>query len=112
MRAFKGGVSSNAAQRLLDNFETIGIVLVREGELEGLAPNVQSRKGPEWIVEALRLQSHMGDRAQDHILRVVHAIETQLQDVNLASYTWPFVPTGPTAPPPARGEANLVAGAE
>ncbi|MER6811059.1 AAA family ATPase [Spirillospora sp. NPDC000708] len=78
IRAFKGGVATVAAQDLLDKLESVGAVLVHEGELERLAPSVQRKKGPEWIVEALQLRSHLGDRAQAHILRVIGALESQM----------------------------------
>jgi hypothetical protein len=78
IRAFKGGQAINAIGRLLDRLESIGIVLVREGELESLAPNVQSKKGPEWIVEALQSQAHLQNRAQEHIARVIQSLDNQL----------------------------------
>lgn len=78
IRAFKGGAAVDAALKLLDRLESIGAVLVREGELERLAPHVHSKKGPEWIVEALQLKSYLEDRAQEHIARVIGAIEAQI----------------------------------
>ncbi|WP_078915201.1 ATP-dependent nuclease [Streptomyces sp. NRRL S-474] len=76
-RAFKGGTAVGAAGRLLHKLEGLGAVLVREGELERLAPDVQSRKGPDWIVEALQRQSYLGDLAQQHIALVIRAIRQQ-----------------------------------
>ncbi|MGW4384371.1 AAA family ATPase [Kitasatospora sp. NPDC004531] len=78
VRSFRDGASANAAERLLNDLESIGIVLVREGELERLAPSVESRKGPEWISEALRKQEYLGARAQEHIKTVVRSIVKQL----------------------------------
>ncbi|MEU3503171.1 AAA family ATPase [Streptomyces hundungensis] len=77
VRAFRGGAAVSASERLLLQLETLGAVLVREGELERLAPEVQSRKGPEWIVEALKRQSYLGDLAQQHIAVLVRAIRQQ-----------------------------------
>lgn len=77
IRAFKGGVAVSSSERLLRRMESLGAVLVREGELERLAPDVQSRKGPDWIVEALQRQSYLGDLAQQHISLVVSAIRRQ-----------------------------------
>ncbi|MFJ1606776.1 TOPRIM nucleotidyl transferase/hydrolase domain-containing protein [Streptomyces sp. NPDC088253] len=77
VRAFKGGAVVSASERLLCNLENLGAVLVREGELERLAPDVHSRKGPEWIVEALQRKSYLGDLAQQHIALVVRTIRQQ-----------------------------------
>ncbi len=76
-RAFKGGEAVRASDQMLRKLESIGAVLVREGELERLAPDVQSRKGPDWIVEALQRQSYRGVLAQQHISQVVSAIRGQ-----------------------------------
>lgn len=77
IRAFKGGVAVGASKRLLSGLESLGAVLVREGELERLAPEVQSRKGSGWVVEALQRQSYTGNLAQQHISSVVSAIRQQ-----------------------------------
>ncbi|MEU5297499.1 ATP-dependent nuclease [Streptomyces sp. GTA36] len=77
VRAVRGGLATSALERLLLKLEDLGAVLVREGELERLAPDVQSRKGPEWIVEALQHQSYLGDLAQQHISVLVRAIRKQ-----------------------------------
>ncbi|WP_230195027.1 ATP-dependent nuclease [Streptomyces coriariae] len=77
IRAFKGGEAVSASGRLLSGLEDLGAVLVREGELERLAPDVQSRKGPDWIVEALQRQSYRNSLAQQHIALVISAIKRQ-----------------------------------
>ncbi|WP_436758698.1 ATP-dependent nuclease [Streptosporangium sp. V21-05] len=78
MRAFRGQASV-AAAKLLEKLNSVGIVPVREGELERLAPYVESRKGAGWLEEALRSEAHLQDPAQSHIIEVVTAIRQQLK---------------------------------
>lgn len=62
-----------ALRRLFDQLDAIGLVLVREGELERLAPDLGAAKGPEWLPEALRKRAHEQPTAQTFIARVLVA---------------------------------------
>ncbi len=72
------GQAAQAADRLFEAFEKPGIVLVRDGQLERLAPTVQSTKGAAWLTEALKTKAHQKAPAQAHIDHVVQAIEHRL----------------------------------
>jgi hypothetical protein len=65
-RAFKKQAGA-AAQRLLAALDTIGVVSVRVGELEGFAPNINVAKGPAWLPAALAAGAHKSPEAQKHI---------------------------------------------
>ncbi|MFI7145127.1 ATP-dependent nuclease [Nonomuraea sp. NPDC050022] len=76
-RAFKGEAAV-AANSLLDWLDGIGIVLVRAGELERLAPLVAAQKGAGWLDAAIREGAHEQEPAQDHIKRLIRSIERML----------------------------------
>ncbi|MFS0702891.1 AAA family ATPase [Cellulomonas sp. 179-A 9B4 NHS] len=67
------GEAAGAAGRLLDSLDQIGIVLVRRGELERMAPTLGVAKGPAWLPAALDAMAHTDEHAQAHIRRVVEA---------------------------------------
>lgn len=64
-----------AAARLLDYLDSIGIVALREGELERLAPTVDVRKGPAWLPAALKARAHLNDESQLHVRRLLEAVD-------------------------------------
>ncbi|MBE1513724.1 ATP-dependent nuclease [Nesterenkonia halotolerans] len=70
MSAFKGE-SYTAAQKLLALLDEAGVVLVREGELEGLAPEVTARKGLPWLQAALTDGQQSNQVTQAHVKRIL-----------------------------------------
>lgn len=64
------GQARVALLRLLERLEAVGLVLVRAGELERLAPDVIARKGPAWLEEAFRTEQHRNATTQEHVARV------------------------------------------
>lgn len=68
--AFRGAARTEL-ERLLELLEGTGIVLVRHGELERLAPEVPVRKGAGWLQAALAAGAQCNDRSQAHIDRVL-----------------------------------------
>lgn len=68
--AFKGQYRVNA-EELLKELERCGLVLLREGELENLAPELGMRKGPGWLPAALKGGFHRRPACQDHVKRIV-----------------------------------------
>jgi hypothetical protein len=77
MAVFKGSARS-AAESLLNSFDQLGLILVRDGELERLAPQVASRKGTEWLRSALSTRAYADKPAQEHIARVATALAVQM----------------------------------
>ncbi|MFI5491849.1 ATP-dependent nuclease [Actinoplanes sp. NPDC051859] len=71
MRAFKTGESRAAAKRLLDRLDVLGICLVREGELERFANDIEVSKGPEWLPAAIADGAHAKEEAREHLRRVI-----------------------------------------
>ncbi|MEV7389466.1 AAA family ATPase [Streptomyces sp. NPDC091215] len=70
--AWRGNpTAAAAAARLLEKLDALGIVAVRVGELEGFAPTLDVRKGPEWVPAAISGGYHEQQAAQDHLRRVV-----------------------------------------
>jgi hypothetical protein len=65
------GQARAALLQLMERLETVGLVLVRAGELERLAPDVIARKGPAWLEEAFRSEQHRNATTQEHIVRVI-----------------------------------------
>lgn len=63
MSAFKGS-ARKAASDLLRLLDKAGVVLVQEGELERLAPEVAVRKGPGWLQAALLEGEHCNQVTQ------------------------------------------------
>ncbi|RKE60390.1 ATP-dependent endonuclease [Microbacterium sp. AG238] len=76
--AFRGEARA-ALLELLTRLESLGVVLVREGELERLAPEVAARKGPGWLQEALSIGAQGNERTQKHLQRLVDASTAVLQ---------------------------------
>lgn len=67
------GPARVALLELLERLEDVGVVLVREGELERLAPSVGVRKGPGWLQAALAAGAQCGPLAQGHLDRILAA---------------------------------------
>lgn len=81
MSAFQN--ERSRADSLIASLDHVGVVLVREGELEGLAPDVGVRKGPGWVPAAIDARAHEQDLACKHIRRLVKSAlvqETSLLD--------------------------------
>ena len=72
LSAFKGEARV-AVETLLDELERLGVVLVREGELERLAPSVAVRKGPGWLQAALAANEQCNAATQAHVDRLLSA---------------------------------------
>ncbi|MCA0331085.1 MAG: AAA family ATPase [Actinobacteria bacterium] len=70
LSAFKGEAGPSV-RRLLELLADQHVVLVHDGELESLAPEVSARKGPGWLSAALEAGAHKNNQTQAHILRVV-----------------------------------------
>lgn len=79
--AFKGQAFT-AIERLIGLLDDLGIVLVREGELERLAPEVEQRKGPGWLPAALTEGAQRNQKTQDHVRRILLAGQQQLASNN------------------------------
>ncbi|NEM91983.1 AAA family ATPase [Galbitalea soli] len=72
MAAFKGDAGP-AAKALVEKLDELGVVMVREGELERLAPEVTIRKGPAWLEAALRGAHQCNAQTQSHVDRILTA---------------------------------------
>lgn len=72
MSAFKGSARKSASA-LLTLLDEAGVVLVREGELERLAPEIAARKGPGWLQAALTEGEQCNSVTQAHINRILAA---------------------------------------
>lgn len=72
MSAFRGS-ARKAASTLLTLLDEAGVVLVEEGELERLAPEVGVRKGPGWLQVALSEGEQCNQMTQSHIDRILRA---------------------------------------
>lgn len=70
--AFRGQAYAKAVN-LLESLAIRGVVPVREGELERLAPEVVARKGPGWLPEALERGSQGNRQSQEHLDRIMQA---------------------------------------
>lgn len=68
--AFAGQARADLME-LLAVLEEAGVVPLRYGELERLAPDVVSRKGPGWLQEALSKSEQCNERTQSHMQRVM-----------------------------------------
>ncbi|MVZ89989.1 AAA family ATPase [Microbacter sp. ANSKLAB05] len=72
------GKEFTAVTRLLDALAAAGLVLVREGELERLAPEVEASKGPGWLPAALRQEAQCNSTTQAHVDRILDAARKKL----------------------------------
>lgn len=70
--AFRGEARP-LVDELLDALDAARVVLVREGELERLAPSVAVRKGPGWLQAALSQMAQCSPLAQTHLDRILTA---------------------------------------
>jgi hypothetical protein len=70
VRAFQGE-SAQAAQRLIEKLDQIGIVTVEVGELERFAPTLGVSKGAAWVPAALAAGAHKCIEARDHVKRLL-----------------------------------------
>lgn len=68
-----GGVGA-AAVRMLDAFDAIGLVVVRVGELESFAPDLDVSKGANWVPAALAVDAHRSPEARNHMVRIGGAL--------------------------------------
>lgn len=68
--AFKG-TSRKTVEDLLTSLSKIGLVPLREGELENLAPSVGVRKGSGWLPAALDAGAHKEALAQAHVSAIL-----------------------------------------
>ncbi|MFH9402986.1 ATP-dependent nuclease [Streptomyces sp. NPDC017638] len=68
--AFKGQ-AAQAAQRLLDKLDSIGVVAVRVGELEKFAPTLGVAKGPAWLPAAIGAGSHRDRDVRGHVMTLI-----------------------------------------
>ena len=71
---FVSRTSANGAAKMMERLRAVGLVPVERGELENLAPSVESKKGPNWINEALQKRAYQGKYAQEHMFQVICAI--------------------------------------
>jgi ABC-type cobalamin/Fe3+-siderophores transport system ATPase subunit len=71
--AFPPADAAAAAGRCIDLFDSIGLVLVRVGELERFATTLSVAKGPGWLSAALEGGIHTLTEAQLHARRLVSA---------------------------------------
>lgn len=70
--AFKGQ-ASEAVEELIGRLEGLGVVLVRQGELERLAPEVKVRKGPGWLRAAFEAGAQGNQTTQAHVERILRS---------------------------------------
>jgi energy-coupling factor transporter ATP-binding protein EcfA2 len=70
VQAFRGEAST-VSERLLDGLDSIGLVLVRVGELENFAK--QFKKGPGWLPAALEAGAHLEPEVVDHLRRLLNS---------------------------------------
>ena len=82
----KHGVGSFTGQALMDLknllevLQSVGIVPVRCGELERLAPDVTARKGAGWLQAALGASAQCNERTQEHVARLLDTASALLED--------------------------------
>lgn len=83
VQAFKNDVEA-AAATLLDKFDSIGLVIVREGELESFArgSGVTARKGLGWLRAALDAEVHKTDAAIAHVRKFASVRPNVIDDVD------------------------------
>ncbi|MFC0622791.1 AAA family ATPase [Kribbella deserti] len=70
------GQSRQELKKLLLELEAIGIKCVEKGELERLAPDVTTSKGPRWLADALSAGAHKELAAREHVTRLVSSLLT------------------------------------
>jgi len=72
LNAFRGAARV-AAEALVGLLDEARVVMVREGELECLAPEVPERKGPGWLQAALTAGAQCNAETQAHVNRILGA---------------------------------------
>lgn len=77
LSAFRGNART-AAKAMLSKLRDIGVVLVEQGELERLAPDIAVRKGPGWLQAALENGEQCNALTQAHIDRILEAGTSKL----------------------------------
>lgn len=70
--AFRGTALAKLNE-LLTKLDNLGVVLLRAGVLERLAPEVIARKGPGWIAEAIATGQQSNPATQAHVDRIMAA---------------------------------------
>ncbi|MEP7739519.1 AAA family ATPase [Nocardioides sp. 31GB23] len=65
------------ADSLIANLDAMGVVLVKEGELEGFARALGVAKGAGWVPSALAAGAHRESPAREHVSRLVSAALNQ-----------------------------------
>lgn len=70
------GEARVAVNELIERLDKFGVVLVKVGELERLAPEVSARKGVGWLQKALEAGAQRNPETQDHIKRILTSGET------------------------------------
>jgi hypothetical protein len=78
VRGFQGDVRGRV-NKLLDQLDDLGVVIVRVGELESFANDypVSARKGAGWLREALLERVHEGADAANHVKRLMRTTSAQ-----------------------------------
>ncbi|WP_139977892.1 ATP-dependent nuclease [Nocardioides litoris] len=64
------------ADQLIEAMDHMGVVLVKQGELEGLAPSLGVRKGSGWVPAAIDAGAHEQEPTREHVRRLVSAALT------------------------------------
>lgn len=72
------GQQFTAVTKLLSLLDNVGIVLVKQGELERLAPEVEARKGSAWLPMALSQSAQCNVASQAHVDRIIESGRKQL----------------------------------
>ncbi|MFD5863466.1 ATP-dependent endonuclease [Agromyces sp. NPDC127015] len=78
LSAFKGE-ARQAVASLLRELDDIGVVLVEQGELERLAPEIAVRKGPGWLQAALSGGAQCNQATQAHADRILASGDRKLR---------------------------------
>ncbi|MFC8978784.1 ATP-dependent endonuclease [Streptomyces sp. NPDC057411] len=73
------GQAAVAGKKLLERLDSIGIVLVKVGELERFAPQLGVAKGPNWLSAALAAGAHRERAVRDHIERCLSVLDGETE---------------------------------
>lgn len=74
-----GGIG-HAATELLKELDSIGLVVVSEGELESFAREIGVAKGPSWVAAAIAADAHKTEAARAHVARIARAASRAVRD--------------------------------